>query len=133
MARPRDEARIFFPWERRGGLALVLRRGRVRPLLVAALVVGFVVFVALRERRAAGVRQTRVTLAAVSRQIDRYLADHDGACPADLAQLMPAKTAPLDAWGRPLAFTCPSRREGRVYQLSSHGPDGVPGGLDRIE
>jgi hypothetical protein len=28
---------------------------------------------------------------------------------------------------------CPSRREGLAYDLSSDGPDGEPGGLDRIE
>ena len=40
---------------------------------------------------------------------------------------------PDDAWGRPLRFLCPSRREGIAYDLSSDGPDGEPGGLDRIQ
>jgi general secretion pathway protein G len=38
-----------------------------------------------------------------------------------------------DAWGRPFRLVCPSRREGVAYDLSSDGPDGEPGGLDRIE
>jgi general secretion pathway protein G len=40
--------------------------------------------------------------------------------------------APRDAWERPLRIQCPGRDRAR-YDLFSDGPDGLPGGLDRIE
>jgi general secretion pathway protein G len=138
MMRRRSSAdsRIFFPWESRGGILRRLRLGRVRPLLVAALVVGFVVVVAVRERRRAGIRQTRATLLDTRAALDAYMADHDGGCPGDLGQIVGYghfEQWPRDAWGRPLRLTCPGRREGSPYELMSDGPDGKPGGLDRIE
>jgi general secretion pathway protein G len=42
-------------------------------------------------------------------------------------------STPSDAWGRPLRLICPSGRPGYEYELMSDGPDGEPGGLDRIE
>ena len=41
--------------------------------------------------------------------------------------------APRDAWGRPLRVTCPGRKDTRGFDVSSDGPDGEPGGLDRVE
>jgi len=64
------------------------------------------------------------------------MADHDGGCPGDLAAAAAYgrfEQSPRDAWGRPLRLTCPGRREGFAYELISDGPDGKPGGLDRIE
>jgi general secretion pathway protein G len=130
------DQRIFFPWENRGGLWRRFRLGRVRPLLVVLGIVGFVVVVAVRERRRAGVRQTRATLLDARGAVDAYMADHDGGCPETLgavANYGHFEQAPHDAWGRPLRLTCPGRREGSSYELISDGPDGKPGGLDRIE
>ena len=134
--RRATEQRIFFPWESRGGIWRRLRLGRVRPLILGALLVAFVVTVAVRERRRAGVRQTRATLLDARAAVDGYMADHDGGCPESLAAIVGYGSftdPPHDAWGRPLRLVCPGRREGTSYELMSDGPDGKPGGLDRIE
>ena len=130
------EPKILFPWEGRGGLRRFFRLGRLRPFVVILGAVGFVAFVGIRERRASGVRQTRATLVGVRRAVDTYLADHDGGCPPSLekaAEEAHVEVTPRDAWGRPLRLVCPGRWEGARYELMSDGPDGEPGGLDRIE
>lgn len=137
--RRRFEPRIFFPWEGRGGIAHTLRLARVRPLLLVLLVVSFLLWVGFRERRLAGVRLTRATIESTRRAVDRYRAEHNGACPPNLAALvLPGKpgksgTEPLDAWGQRLRFICPGHRDNSSYELISDGPDGLAGGLDRIE
>jgi general secretion pathway protein G len=128
--------RIFFRWERRSGWLRRFGLHRARLLLITVFVLGLLAIVALRERRHAGIRQTRATLLALREALDSYVADHDGKCPADLRALADYgtfKTMPRDAWGRPFRLTCPGRTEGAAYELASDGPDGKPGGLDRIE
>jgi general secretion pathway protein G len=130
------ERRIRFPWERRGGLRRLLMLGRVGPVLLVIGVIGSISVLAVRERHSAGVRQTRATMIGVRRAIDAYRADNDGGCPSELDKLKNYgnfKETPTDAWGHALRFVCPARREGAAYQLSSDGPDGEPGGLDRVE
>jgi general secretion pathway protein G len=130
------ERRIRFPWERRGRLRSLLMLGRIGPVLAVASVLGFIVVLGVRERHSAGVRQTRATLIGVRRAVDAYRADNDGGCPSGLDKLGTYGNfteAPSDAWGHALRFTCPAHREGEAYQLSSDGPDGEPGGLDRVE
>lgn len=131
-----QEQRIFFPWERRGGFVRRWGLGRARPFIGASLVVLLFASIAFRERRAAGVRRTRVVIQEVAAAVDRYRAEHDGQCPRKFAQLEPYRKergAPRDAWGNVLRLTCPSPRGDMPYRLSSDGPDGLPGGLDRIE
>lgn len=109
---------------------------RARPFVWAALAIGLIVLLGLRERRTAGERRTRATMSGVAHALDRYLAEHDGQCPRRFAELAPYahfETVPRDAWGNPLRLTCPSPRGDLPYLLSSDGPDGKPGGLDRIE
>lgn len=136
MKRRRSEQRLFFPWERRGGLVRRFGLDRLRPLLLvggACLLIGVI---AMRERRDTGVRRTRVVLLDVRQAVDLYMADHDGQCPnsfAALADYGSFQGAPLDAWGQPLTLICPGGSDGSRYQLVSAGPDGLPGGLDRIE
>jgi hypothetical protein len=128
--------RIRFPWERRGGFLRVLELGRLRPALVVLAAFGFLIVVALREQHRSGVRQTRATLLSVRRAIDEFRADNDGGCPSPLEKAMSYgnfKAPPTDAWGHPLRFVCPGRHPGADYELSSDGPDGEPGGVDRIE
>jgi len=89
-----------------------------------------------REEHAASVRATRAAITNATRQIASYRADHGGKCPAALPELVAqgyARDVPVDAWGRPLRLTCPGRRDPRGFDISSDGPDGVPGGLDRVE
>jgi hypothetical protein len=117
-------------------LLRVLQLGRLRPALAVLLALGFLIVVALRERRSSGVRQTRATLLSVRRAIDEYRADSDGGCPNPLEKAMSYgnfKEIPSDAWGHPLRFVCPGAHAGADYELSSDGPDGEPGGVDRIE
>jgi hypothetical protein len=136
MRRIRDH-RIFFPWEiRGGGLLGWLALGRMRPVVLAFAVVALVVGIASSERHRAGVRQTRATLIDVRRAVDRYVADHDGGCPPDLAAAVDyahVDTTPRDAWGHTFRLICPSDQKEQTYELMSDGPDGKPGGLDRIQ
>ena len=132
-----SDRRILFPWEGRGGLRRFIELGRVRPI---ALVVGlFTLFISIgvHEHREAGVRRTRATLLGVRPAIEAYMADHDGKCPPGLgalaAQYARFKEQPTDAWGHPLRLICPAEELGKSFVLESGGPDGVPGGLDRIQ
>ena len=130
------QKRIVFPWEGRGGgLRRFLRLGRLKPFLLVAAVLAVLFAIGARERRASGVRQTRATLVGVRRSVESYVADHDGGCPPTLAAAVDfgRDGEPRDAWGRPLRLVCPGRFEGAPFELMSDGPDGEPGGLDRIE
>jgi general secretion pathway protein G len=127
---------IYLPWERRRGIARTLGLGRLRPFFLALVALSILVLVGVRERRRTGERSTRASLLVVRHALDAYRADHDGKCPKQLEELETARylrELPDDAWGHPLRLACPSRREGVAYDLSSDGPDGEPGGLDRIE
>jgi general secretion pathway protein G len=128
--------RIFFPWEVRGGLRRTLGLGRLRPFLVVTLLALFIAWIVVRERQKAGIRQTRATLLDLRSAIEAYMAAHDGACPPDLAAITDHRRGsrpPLDAWGRPFRLICPSHEPDLTYELMSDGPDGLPGGLDRIQ
>ena len=137
MRRRRNaEERIFFPWEGRGGYLRRLGLHRIRLFLGALVVIAFVALIATRERAGSGVRQTRAILLDVRAAMEAYLADHEGECPKSLAALTDYgafKDAPSDAWGRPLRLLCPGRADRTRYEIWSDGPDGQPGGLDRIE
>ena len=129
-------SKVFFPWERRRGVFGVIGRARVR--IVAAIVVAIaaILWIRAREERAAGVRATRASIHTMYRAVSNYRADHAGQCPKELAELVAggySRDVPLDAWSRPLRLTCPGRRDALGFEISSDGPDGVPGGLDRVE
>ena len=131
-----SERRSFFPWERRGGLFRRLGLYRLRPLLAVGLAAALLIFMVVRERDAAGVRRTRSILLDVRQAVDAYLADHQGRCPesfAALAEYGSFQGTPRDAWGNPLTLICPGSEPGDAYVLMSAGPDGIAGGLDRIE
>jgi general secretion pathway protein G len=132
----RIEPRVFFPWERRRGLRSLFGRGRVRQgLLVACAAVAFVVL-AGRERRSAEVRATRAEITTADTAIAAWRADHDRACPASLAEVVAGgylHRVPRDAWGHPLRVACPGRIDPAGFDVSSDGPDGQPGGRDRVQ
>jgi general secretion pathway protein G len=137
MRRKRQlQQRILFPWDVRVGVLRWLLFGRVRSILTVGAVVAFVFVIAVRERERSGLRQTRAVIYDVRRAVDRYMAEHDGACPPNLESvgaLMKGSGVRKDAWQQPLELLCPAERSDRAYELMSNGPDGVPGGLDRIE
>jgi general secretion pathway protein G len=127
---------IVLPWERHGGWVQRLGLSRAKPLLAVVAAVLLFVAIGYRERQAAGTRATRAALLALRQALDLYRADHGRQCPASLGELEKKGylgTVPTDAWGRPFALACPGRFDPHGYELSSAGPDGEPGGLDRIE
>ncbi|MCU0692558.1 MAG: type II secretion system protein GspG [Polyangiaceae bacterium] len=137
MARKRaKDFSIILPWERRGGL---LRRpgiSRARPILLTLGVVLFLVVVAYRDRTRSGVRATRASLLSLRQAVDAYRAEHGRQCPSDLLELERAgyvRKVPADAWGSTFILQCPGRFDADGYELSSSGPDRIPGGLDRVE
>lgn len=128
--------RVFFPWERRRGVWGAIGRARVRWIVAAVTTVALVVVVRRREERAAAVRATRATIDTTFRAMLRYRADHAGGCPRDWSTMVAGSylsEVPLDAWGRPLSLACPGRRDPAGFDLESDGPDGLPGGLDRVQ
>jgi general secretion pathway protein G len=132
----REQPKVFFPWERRRGLRTVFRGARVRQAL---LVVGAIAaFACLRQRelRASQVRATRAEITTAARSIAAWRADHERPCPASMNDLVSGgylPELPLDAWGRALRVTCPGRKDPQGFDVSSDGPDGEAGGLDRVE
>jgi general secretion pathway protein G len=133
VARRASEQRVLFPWDGSGTLRRLFGTGRLRPILLLLAVFVFVLWVGMRERERSGVRQTRATLLRARSAVDGYMADHDGGCPPNVDAVVPSPNHGRDAWGRPLRLVCPTDRLGYTYELLSDGPDGEPGGLDRIE
>lgn len=135
---------VLFPWEDRAGIRRFLTFGRIGPALSLGLVALVAVSVLGREREAAGERRTRVTIERLRGKVERYLLEHDGACPPSLTEVLGdvttsedatkrASAALLDGWGRPIRLLCPMEERASGFLLMSDGPDGLPGGLDRIE
>jgi general secretion pathway protein G len=132
----RSEPRVFFPWEKRSGLRSLVQRGRVRQALVLVAAAGCFLLLHTRERDAADVRATRAEITTTDRAIAAWRADHDRACPASLADVVSGgylHSVPRDAWGHPLRVTCPGRTDPAGFDVSSDGPDGEPGGRDRVQ
>jgi general secretion pathway protein G len=136
MARRRPDSRVFFPWERKAGPLGLLGRTRGRLVIGVVVALVLIVLVRRREERLASIRATRATITTATRAVASYRADHNGTCPRELGELVTggyASDPPIDAWGRPLRVTCPGRKDPRGFDVSSDGPDGLPGGLDRVE
>src|SRR5579884_1034479 len=132
----RDEPTVFFPWERRRGLGSFFMRARARQVLLVAFAAGAFAWALRHHKRVADVRATRTTITATIGAIAAWRADHDLGCPASLADLVASgylSELPRDAWGRPLRVVCPGRVDRQGFDVSSDGPDGEPGGLDRVE
>jgi general secretion pathway protein G len=135
MARSR-EARVFFPWEKRRGLRGLFARARGRQAIAALVALAAFALLLHRERCAAEIRATRATITTATMAVAAWRADHDRACPTSLNDLVTGgylQELPRDAWGRPLRVVCPGRKDVRGFDVSSDGPDGEPGGRDRVE
>ena len=127
---------VFFPWERKGGFRGLLGRARTKAALWIGIGIVAVVLIHNREEHKAAVRATRASIDDASKAVMAYRADHSGACPREIAELVRGgyvHDAPMDAWGRSLKLRCPGRRDEKGFEVWSDGPDGVPGGLDRVE
>src|SRR5258708_60492 len=122
MATRRAEPRVFFPWEKKRGIWGALARARARQVLLVVAAIAFVVCLRRREEQAASVRATRARITDAGRAVSSYRADHAGACPKALSELVTggyARDVPLDAWGRPLRLVCPGRKDPLGFDLSS--------------
>jgi general secretion pathway protein G len=137
MVRRRIESRrVFFPWEKRRGALGLLGRARTRLILGAGLALVLVGLLRHREEKLASIRATRANIDLTDWSVLSYRADHAGTCPRELGELVAGgylRDLPIDAWGRPLRLTCPGLRDPRGFDVYSDGPDGLPGGLDRVE
>jgi general secretion pathway protein G len=136
LSRRTTEPSVFFPWEQRRGVIGALGRRRARVLVAGTIAVAALVAIYENGERGAGVRATRASISTVTRALSAYRADHGAACPkglGDLVALGYLHADAVDAWGRPLRLECPGRRDALGFDLSSDGPDGLPGGLDRVQ
>lgn len=134
MALPKRK--VFFPWERKRGLLGLLGRARLKLVLAVVGTLAFLWVIRSREEHAAAVRATRANITTATNAVSAYRADHSGACPRTLGELVGdgyAREVPADAWGRPLRLTCPGRMDPEGFDVWSDGPDGVFGGLDRVQ
>jgi general secretion pathway protein G len=132
----REPPKIFFPWERRRGLRSLFIQTRARRWVLVLAALGAFALLRQRETRAADVRATRAEITTLGKAMWAWRADHDRGCPASVQQLVGEgylSEVPLDAWGRDLRLTCPGRKDPQGFDISSDGPDGEPGGLDRVE
>lgn len=136
MARRRGPSTVFFPWERGDGLRGRLGRARVGIVVVVVATVVSVSWLRQQEEHKASERATRAAISTAERGVYSYRADHGGACPKGFDDVVAGhhlRAVPLDAWGHPLRLTCPGIKDPHGFEISSDGPDGVPGGLDRVE
>lgn len=136
MARRTDKKSVLLPWDRRAGILGAVSRTRLRVFLGIAAVVAFAVWVRAREEHKASVRATRASITTLGKGLYAYRAAHPGGCPKNLDVLVNEgflRDVPVDAWGRPLRVTCPGRKDPKGFDVSSDGPDGIAGGLDRVE
>jgi general secretion pathway protein G len=136
VGRGSNQSRVFFPWERRRGLAGWALRARGRLAIAVGLTLFLLVVVVRRERRASAVRATRASIGDATRAIASYRAANAGKCPPTLEDVVRAGyllDVPLDGWDRPLRVVCPGRKDPKGFDVVSDGPDGEPFGLDRVE
>ncbi len=134
--RRRDEPKVFFPWERRRGLRPLLGRARARQVILAVACLSALYLLGRRERRASAIRSTRAEITVATNAVAAWRADHEGACPTTLAQLVVGgylHGIPRDAWGHALRVTCPGRRDPKGFDVASDGPDGEMGGMDEVQ
>ncbi len=130
------EPMVFFPWERHRGVRSLFIRARARQVLLVVCALTAFAWLRARQRHVSQVRATRATITRTIYAIGAWRADHDRGCPGSLADLVSGgylSELPRDAWARPLRMVCPGRKDPQGFDLSSDGPDGEPGGLDRVE
>jgi general secretion pathway protein G len=136
MGVRRSEPRVFFAWEQRRGIRALVAPGPARRVLVGVAVVLAFVLLWRRDKHVRLVNETRAEITTATRAVTAWRADHDRGCPGSMGELVSAgymRRVPRDGWGHPLRLTCPGRRDPAGFDLASDGPDGNPGGTDRVE
>ena len=98
-------------------------------LLVIGVVGGFIRVNVFGERGQANRRSARLDIRILSQAVESFRQKHSR-LPESLDQLVPGEVARLrpDPWGKPYLFT----HSGDTFQVSSSGPDKMPGGGDDI-
>ena len=109
---------------------------RARQAIAAVVLLGAFLLLRRHEVHAAEVRATRAEITSATLAVAAWRADHDRACPGSLGEIVSGgylRRLPRDAWGAPLRVRCPGRHDPAGFDISSDGPDGEPGGLDRVQ
>ncbi len=129
------------------------RRGftLIEVLLVMAIlgvIAGMVVPRLLGRQTHANADASRLAIKGLEQAMKLYALDHHGEFPSTaqgIGSLLQAPNGdsanwrgpyldapPQDAWGRPLTYSYPGRRNARGYDIGSSGPDGIQGTSDDI-
>lgn len=132
---------------------LIRRRGftLMEVLLVLGIlgvIMSMVVPRVLGRQKHASIDATRISIGGLAQALKLYALDHAGDYPSEsqgIAVLLrkPAKTdvawkgpyldqEPKDAWGQPLLYRFPGVRNPDSFDISSPGPDHIPGNEDDI-
>ena len=115
---------------------------------ILGVIMAMVVPKVLGRQKHASIDATRVSIGGLSQALKLYSLDHGGDFPSATAGLevllkKPAsqdpawkgpdlEQAPKDAWGQPLVYEFPGKRNTDSFDISSIGPDHVPGTPDDI-
>lgn len=117
-------------------------------LAILGVIMSMVVPKVLGRQRHANEDATRLSLQGLKQTLKMYSMDHGGDYPPSVAGLdallkPPARKdprwrgpyleqEPLDAWGSPITYTVPGRKNTDSFDLSSPGPDRVLGNEDDV-
>lgn len=117
-------------------------------LAIMGIIMSMVVPKLLGRQQHANVDATRLSIRGVEQAIKMYALDHGGSFPAStngLAILQEPPNSrdprwrgpylennPVDAWGTPLNYSYPGRKNLRGFDIISAGPDRTPGTDDDI-
>lgn len=115
---------------------------------ILGVIMSMVVPKVLGRQKYANIDATRISIAGLSQALKLYALDHAGELPSasdGLTVLLrrPARPDPLwkgpyleqeprDAWGQPLVYACPGKRNMDSFDISSAGPDHIHGSADDI-
>ena len=117
-------------------------------LAILGVIMSMVVPRVLGRQQHANADATRLSIRGVEQSLKLYALDHGGTFPPSgdglsILQEAPSQRdprwrgpyldqSPLDAWGSPLSYEFPGRRNPKSYDIQSPGPDRVPNTDDDI-
>jgi general secretion pathway protein G len=110
-------------------------------LAILLVIMGLVVPKVLGRQKTANEDATRISIEGLNQAVKLYSLDHNGTPPSSTAGLKvllnagtkdrnwkgPYLDKPArDAWGNPLQYRFPGKRNPKGYDIISAGPDGIP-------
>jgi general secretion pathway protein G len=117
-------------------------------LAILGVIAGLVAPRLMGRQQHANVDATRLAIKGVEQALKLYALDHLGELPTSQAGLEALVTPPSkgtqrwrgpyldgqpkDAWGRPLTYIRPGKRNPQGFDVVSAGPDGIAGTTDDI-